>query len=112
MAWTMENVFSLEYVNEPRRLVAEYRFTVGVIGPVALKLFKDLDSGKFVVEQSHFIKTPEQGDPYGLVEKPFDDEAYALHMTVASLTDYYKTAVKQGHEPSSNWLVPNPGYCC
>lgn len=56
---------------------------------------------------SHYIKTPEQAGAYRPSNPSGDYEAYALHRAITAITDYYDTAVKNGHTPDESWLIPN-----
>jgi hypothetical protein len=42
--------------------------------------------------------------------KSDNSEAYALSHAVETLILSYEAAVASGHEPSEEWLIPNPDY--
>ncbi len=63
--------------------------------------------GGFNFRTSHAIKTPLQAGPYHPSRPWGDDAAYALHLAVTSITQYYREAVNAGLKPDTSWLVPN-----
>ncbi|WP_025591059.1 hypothetical protein [Agrobacterium tumefaciens] len=57
--------------------------------------------------RSHAIHTPSQIGPYR-PSRDFDDEAaYAMNRAIKSIVDYYLEAVRAGHTPRAEWLVPS-----
>jgi len=69
---------------------------------IELGRFQTSETTKFRV--SHAIHTPIQQEAYR-TSRPFADYwAYALHLAISGLTDYYKQAVAAGHTPSEDWL--------
>ena len=74
--------------------------------PVTIELGRFMNSERTKFTLSHVIKTPLQAGPYR-TSLPFgDDPGYALHRAIDGLASWYKQAVKEGHEPSEDWLVP------
>ena len=74
--------------------------------PVTIELGRFMNSERTKFTLSHVIKPPLQAGPYR-TSLPFgDDPGYALHRAIDGLTSWYKQAVKDGHEPSEDWLVP------
>lgn len=92
---------------EVRRFLAEYQFFLEGItfARITIRLYEVGDRVEW--EQSHYIKTPEQLDPYSPSRTSEDSEEAALNGAIASLTSYYETAVRKGHKPDDDWLVPN-----
>jgi hypothetical protein len=111
MPWSEENIFKSESIVEPRVLVTEHRFNLkGVTTTVTVRIYKNLKGpadARFSFETSHLIHTPEQAGPYSPSVPWYDDHYYALHRAVDSIVSYYAAAIEKGHNPSSDWLVPN-----
>jgi len=59
----------------------------------------------FVV--SHNAHTPEQAGPYYPSRTSYESEREAIRQAISTTTSFMKSAVRAGHEPSENWLVPN-----
>jgi hypothetical protein len=111
MPWSEDDIFRDESIVEPRVLVSEHRFNLEHIdSSVTVRIYKHLrgnQESRFSFETSHYIHTPEQIGPYIPSTPWYDDQSYALHRAVDSIVTYYNAAVKVGHTPSSEWLVPN-----
>lgn len=74
--------------------------------PVTIELGRFMNSERTEFTLSYVIKTPLQAGPYR-TSLPFgDDPGYALHRAIDDLASWYKQAVKEGYEPSEDWLVP------
>lgn len=108
MAWTIESALDdkdIEIVNRNDDL-GVYEFTVGELSPVVTVTVSLLPDGRRArFHRSHAIKTPTQGKPYRPSRDFDDDLPYALHRAIASITEYYREAVEEGHKPSDDWLV-------
>ncbi len=108
MPWTFDSALDdvLVAVLERDDEMGYFALRIGeldTIVTVSLGRFMNGETTKFSV--SHAIHTPTQGGPYR-TSKPFADyPSYALHMAISGLTNYYRDAVKNGHEPSESWLV-------
>jgi hypothetical protein len=61
-------------------------------------------------QQSHFLHTPLQLDAYRTSWPANDTEERAWRSAIWTLVDWYKQAVRQGHQPEESWLVPNTEY--
>ena len=70
---------------------------------IELGRFPNSNDTKFIV--SHAINTPTQTGPYRTSRPWADYPEYALHRAISGLTEYYRDAVKAGHNPKENWLV-------
>lgn len=111
MAWTIEDVLGNGSLEDVQRFGSEYRFRLrGLQTYITVRLHERKDGSGVDFEQSHFIKTPLQADPY-MTSRPWGDyTAYALHRAVTTLTQYYDAAVSNGHVPEESWLIPNPQF--
>jgi hypothetical protein len=111
MPWTEEEIFAAEEIVEPALLASEHRFSLpGILTIIKVRIYRQLKAQsdmRFEFETSHLIHTPEQIGPYSPSAPWCDDADYALHRAVESIVSYYKAAVRNGHKPSVNWLVPN-----
>ena len=111
MSWTEEEVFAADEIVEPGALVSEHRFTLpGIPTMIRVRVYRQLKAQgdmRFEFETSHLIHTPQQIGPYSPSAPWSDDAQYALRRAVESIVSYYKAAVRNGHEPDANWLVPN-----
>jgi hypothetical protein len=108
MAWDIKSAISDEIIENPRKLLSEYQFILRDLSPrITIRLYELIGAAGIAFEQSHYIHTPMQAEPY-IPSYPLGDyEASALQLAVTSLTQYYNDAVRQGHMPSNEWLSPN-----
>ena len=72
---------------------------------IKIQLSENFSEGGTNYHLSHAIKTPEQMSAYISSREWGDYPAYALHMAVTSITQYYNIAIRNGHTPSGDWLV-------
>ncbi|KSV75582.1 hypothetical protein N185_17230 [Sinorhizobium sp. GW3] len=86
---------------------ARARFRLAGIETVIRIDLTDLGNGYWQFERSHAIHTPEQAGPYWPGRTFDDDPAYAMHRAIDSIVDYYRYAVKEGHQPHHSWLKPS-----
>lgn len=108
MAWTIESALDdpdIEVVDHTENV---WTVRVGALRtPVRISLQKRKD-GTVWWDQSHAMHTPTQIGPYW-TSRPFDigpdAYPYALHRAVSGLADYYREAIKAGHQPEEKWLV-------
>jgi hypothetical protein len=108
MAWTIETALDDKAIENPRRFISEFQFTLPHIAVlITIRLYKPIHGEGIEFEQSHYINTPTQMGPYRTSRPWGDDEAYSLHLAVKTITQHYNEAVRQGHTPSESWLVPN-----
>jgi hypothetical protein len=108
MPHTIESVFDDPAIELPRQFVSEFKFSLKDIGvEIRIKIYRFLSSSKFGFEQSHYIKTPQQGGPYRPGLAAFGNEAAALHQAVQSIMTHYEPAVQAGIEPCDEWMIPN-----
>ena len=90
-----------------KELAATYKFRLGDLEPtITLRIYKYSEKNSFAFEISHTIKTPEQIGPYKTSPKPYDSKDYTIQMAISGLTQQYEAAVKAGHKPNNDWLVP------
>ena len=110
MPWTLDNALEDDLITVVDRddSAGFYEVRVGDLNiVVAIKLSRHLDSDTTDFQLSHAINTPVQAGPYRTSTPTADDPPYALHRAIDGLTSYYRDAVKLGHTPQENWLVPN-----
>lgn len=108
MPHTIESALSHPAIEMPRKFLSEFRFTLKDIATeIVIRTYEPLEGRGVWFEQSHFIKTPLESSPYQ-TSRPWNDyEAAALNQVVKGITDSYDAAIKNGHEPSDDWLIPN-----
>jgi hypothetical protein len=104
------DAFSSDHITEPKYLVREYRFYLGQLGPITIRVWKTRESYgdcTFTFTQSHYIKTPTQAGPY-MTSAPFGEtEERAINRAVQGFLTWYTGAIHEGHEPDESWLVPS-----
>jgi hypothetical protein len=61
----------------------------------------------FSFELSHHVKTPKQTGPYHPSRVNFASEEEAIDAAITALTSFLIEAIREGAEPSDDWLVPN-----
>jgi hypothetical protein len=108
MPWTIESALDDEAVEKTETTGQGYSFWLKGI-PVEIQIVLSVNParGGFNFHLSHFIHTPKQIGPYYPSRPWGDDQAYALHLAVTAITQYYKEAINAGLAPSAKWLVPN-----
>jgi hypothetical protein len=111
MAWTIESALQDKHITQVRRLSKEFKFQLGMLNPwITIRLYEVVGGNGYEWTQSHYIKTPSLASAYQTSRPWGDDEAYALHLAVSTLTRDYGLAVSAGHTPSDEWLVPNEDF--
>jgi hypothetical protein len=109
---TETQAFEDEALLDCRKVHAEYQFRLdGIPVNIHVQVYEELEpnnpSEPYSYSTSHLIKTPSQLDVYTPGECTDDDPEWALNKAIRSLTEHYRQAVSQGHQPSEDWLVPN-----
>lgn len=110
------NIENLRYdsnvVIELMQILGEYSFRLERIPEIEIKvkLYKYVSSKDICFETSHYIKTPEQCGAYTTNRNYAGNEEAALERAIHTITDFYKTAIENGHEPNSSWLLENTYY--
>jgi hypothetical protein len=109
MSDLVDDVMQDDLIDEPLRLLDEYKFRLGTLSTaIGIRLYKHLRNGKVVFEQSHFLKTPIQDAAYRTSVTFGEDEADALRLAKNTFTMSYRQALNVGHQPKEDWLVANP----
>ncbi|MEM6190488.1 hypothetical protein [Shewanella scandinavica] len=108
MAWTIEEALVDEAIERTEQTHEGYSFWLKNI-PIEISIVLSINpvAGGFNFQLSHNIHTPTQIGAYYPSRPWGDDEAYALHLAVSAITDYYKQAINEGHVPSKDWLITN-----
>lgn len=70
----------------------------------------ETSDGRFYFVQSHYVQTPAFGGPFNSTHLTHATPEMALSTAIGSITTYYEDAVKEGHEPSPEWFVPNEAF--
>lgn len=76
---------------------------------MAVRIY-ETDDGRFFFVQSHFLRTPVDADPQLMKARAHQTAQEALMTAVENVTTYYDRAVAAGHDPSSDWFIPNDGF--
>lgn len=79
---------------------------------IKIKIYKSnvIPSAPFHFEVSHNVHTPEQASPYYPSRTSCESEREAIRQAISTTTSFIKGALRVGHEPSENWLVPNDDF--
>ena len=111
LAWTIDDAVSHKALRDTKIFVREVSFRLGDLTPkIRIRLFRYPGDKEIYFDQSHFLQTPDQTSPVVPPLKSDNNEAYALSHAVETLILTYEAAVASGHEPSEEWLIPNPDY--
>lgn len=112
MAWTIDDVLADKRVEViSKRVISEYKFRVGTLKTViTIRTYQEKAQTGYIFEQSHNIKTPKQVGPYRPSRPWADYEAYAVHLAIDSIAQYYEEAVNAGYKPEESWLVSNKNF--
>jgi hypothetical protein len=109
------DTFDDERFFEVKRFVSEYSFRLREIEWVEVRVriweTKDNYGGcHYSFDQSHYLRTPIQADPY-MTSTPFGEtEVEALHRALRTFEGFISGAKAGGHKPASSWLVKNEEY--
>lgn len=106
------DVFNRECIEQASEMVCEFFFRLsGIAAEIRVKVYRERDGSlPYRFETSHYIKTPEQAGRY-VTSRPYGDNIqYALRLGVTSLTQYYESAVRNGHQPQDSWLEENSSF--
>lgn len=111
MPWTIEAALEDEAIERTETTNEGYSFWLRGI-PIEITVMLSINPvrGGYNFYLSHTIHTPTQLGPYHPSRPWGDDEAYALHLAVSAITQYYKEAKAAGHTPQPNWLIKNKNY--
>jgi len=110
MPHTIDNALDDELIEVVERDdgFGEYAIRLGELETViTIQLRRLVGSEHTEFTVSHAIHTPTQADPYRTSIQYGDYPAQALSSAVFALTQYYRAAVRAGHNPDESWLVPN-----
>ncbi|MBN2410521.1 hypothetical protein JXQ31_02440 [candidate division KSB1 bacterium] len=111
MPYTIETAFDEKPVENPRKLLSEFKFNLsGIDTEITVRIFKNIINETVFFEQSHYIHSPVQIEPYHTNSNWGENEAYVLHRAIESLTDFYNNAINAGHKPNESWLVQNDSF--
>jgi hypothetical protein len=109
MAWTIDDALNDKSIERTEKTASGYSFWLkGVPTEIQVVLSVNPAKGGFNYHLSHVIKTPDQYGTHSPSVPWGDYEAYALRLAVSAITQPYNFALKQGHEPASDWLIENP----
>lgn len=108
MAWTIDAALEDEAIEKTKKTNEGYSFWLKGI-PTEIRVVLSINPvfGGYNFQLSHFIHTPKQIGPYRPSRPCGDDDAYALHMAITTITQHYREAVNAGLSPNSAWLIPN-----
>ncbi|MCK4829333.1 hypothetical protein KA005_77130 [bacterium] len=107
MAWTIDEALEDEAIEKFEKTIEGFSIWLkGIPTEIKISLSYNGVRGGFNYHLSHAIQTPEQLGPYRSSRPWGDDLAYALHLAITTITQYYNISVKNDNEPSENWLVP------
>ncbi|MGA4606706.1 hypothetical protein [Pseudoalteromonas maricaloris] len=108
MAWTIQEALKDESIEKTEVTGEGYSFWLkGISTEISVVLSVNPINQGFNFKLSHYIKAPTQIYKYTPSRPWGDDEAYALHLAITAITKHYKDAVREGHSPSTSWLIPN-----
>jgi hypothetical protein len=108
---SIDEILSDDSFENVKIYIREISFNLKELSPVIkIRLYKQPNDQRVFFEQSHFLDTPIQADPYRTSTPFADDEEGALRHAVRTFMDFFPAAVEQGHKPSDEWLVPNSDF--
>jgi hypothetical protein len=108
MSSTIEDALSGAAIAKSKATQSGYSFWLkGLPTEIQVVLSINGERGGFNFQTSHVIHTPKQAGPYHPSRPWGDDAAYALHLAVTSITQYFEEATKAGLPPDGKWLIPS-----
>ena len=100
-----------ELVEELRTYVAEHLVKLRNIETlVRFKLFTRANHTGVWWEQSHYVRTPLQREPYKTSLPRGDDLQHAFRRALTGLTSFIDMAVREGEQATTKWLVINDSF--
>jgi hypothetical protein len=108
MGWTIDSAFEDDLLHDVVRDGDSFRFRVGELRTtIRVRLLRRKRTPGVWFEQSHAIHVPGNSTPYRTSRPWGDDDGYALHMAIRTITQDYRLAVHaEQHKPEESWLVP------
>lgn len=95
-------------IERARVLLREFAFQLeGIPELIRLRLYQGLDEDWFEVEQSHYLQTPGMALPAMPDSSHYDSQSAALDEVLGQFSTTWQAAVKAGHSPDADWLLPN-----
>lgn len=79
---------------------------------IKIKIYKSssISGAPYHFEVSHHVHTPEQAGPYFPSRTFAESESEAIRQAIHTTTTFIKSAIRAGHEPQDNWLVPTDDF--
>lgn len=78
---------------------------------IGIKIYQSPNKGiPFHFEVSHHVYTPDQAEAYFPTAIYAQSEQEAITQAISTTTHFLKSAILNGHEPSEQWLIPNPTF--
>ena len=100
-------VFDQSRILGARRLVAEYNFRLeGILTPIRIWIYEGITGDWVEAEQDYFLQAPGMKEPAVPESARYATAEEALREIVGGFREGYEQAVKAGHEPDSDWLMP------
>lgn len=97
-------------IYELKKLVNVYEFYLSAFSEpvkVTVEIYHASDmTNPYQFSLSHYVRTPLQAGPYVPSAPYYASEAIALSQAIEAITSFIKAAVREGHEPRAEWLVP------
>ena len=102
------DIFRRPGIDWARRLVDEYAFSLeGIPEMIRVRLYRVVGEQWIEMEQSHYLQTPGMASPVVSETGRYSSREEALDDVLHGFTEGYQGAVKAGHRPDVNWLLPN-----
>jgi hypothetical protein len=100
--------FRREGIVGARRLVEEYAFALeGIPEMIRVRFYQGLGENWIETEQSHYLQTPGMAAPLLSETERYASLEEALDDVIRGFSEVYEAAVRAGHRPGANWLLPN-----
>jgi hypothetical protein len=88
--------------------VEEYAFALeGIPEMIRVRFYQGLGENWIETEQSHYLQTPGMAAPLLSETERYASLEEALDDVIRGFSEVYEAAVRAGHRPGANWLLPN-----
>lgn len=100
-------IFGQDGIVGARKLVAEYSFRLeGILTNIQVWIYEGVNGDWVEADQNYYLQAPGMQEPAVPENARYASAEEALRDIVACFLEGYEKAVREGHEPDSDWLMP------
>lgn len=100
-------VFDQSGIVGARKLASEYSFRLeGIQTTIRVWIYEGVNGDWVEADQNYYLQAPGMKEPAVPEKARYASPEEALREVVACFLEGYEQAVKAGHQPDSDWLMP------